>query len=163
MRSSSWLMSCMSPCLKMGWSSTMRILCFWSLGGLSCGIITFLSRCEGAGHQRTPEGVRLDLQGGIDHPCPVVHDPQAYAGHAGNILDPDAVVQNGQGYDPAGVQQVDGDFCGLAVLDRIVEGLLGDIVEVCGKGVVLDRDMPGAVEDAGDPEDVRCACRELLQ
>ena len=114
-------------------------------------------RGQMASDYRAPCSLIADSQGGADHSGPVIHHAQADAiAFAVHFWESRAVVPDGQAERVGLEGEADRDALSLAVLDRVVDGFLGDAVEMQGRVVVRNAGVGVALDRAGDAKQLLC-------
>ena len=90
-----------------------------------------------------------DAQGAADHAGSIFHDLQAHAVIVGQLFaEADAIVGNSEFSFGSVPREHDVDLIGFAMLQSIVDGFLGDAVEMSGDGIVRNEDRLRAVKNA---------------
>src|SRR6266542_2846033 len=108
--------------------------------------------------------VAADLQGGADFAGAIIHDTQAHALVRLDLFGEfDAVVGDQEAMAFAHRPEGDENLFRLAVFDGVVDGFLGDAIEVGGGGVVVNEDGLIASEPAIDLENSPDIGGQLLQ
>src|SRR4051812_38228031 len=146
-----------------GWSSTTKTVFLAVCMGLSRTIFVVIrlslrasgGQGEHAGDACPTWRIQPDLKLSADHPRSIRHDVQAHSMTRWMVfLDAGAVVVDDECSPSIFGKQVNPQVARLPVLDGVIHGFLGDVIEMRRHRVVVDQHGRVAFEATADSEEV---------